>query len=314
MRQSSSNPSTNALPPGLDEKALVEAVEVSGYPLQGIVAEKLELAGFEVIEEWGFIDKDTGEHRSLDLLALKRFAAIEDATIGPRLALLIECKRSIHPYVFFKKVSKVSTAAFPVVSGVEVSIGEPSGVGSRSYPSAPGQMVLDLKSLPFLKEPPLCASFSRATISGKKVDLSGDELFRGIILPLVKSLQFKVQLDNGLLRLARPAPTLVLCIGVLDAPLLVVESPNKAGDPVLTPWVRVLRLQANQDLRKGSHDYYGIDVIHIGALESFLTDQLGPFAEEFARRAVALGSVWKKGGVVSNLDDFKWNEIKPRPE
>ena len=37
------------------EPALVRALEMSGYPLQGVVAERLQLAGFEVVEEWGFI-------------------------------------------------------------------------------------------------------------------------------------------------------------------------------------------------------------------------------------------------------------------
>ena len=34
VRQSSSNPARNALPPGLNETELIRGIEVSGYPLQ----------------------------------------------------------------------------------------------------------------------------------------------------------------------------------------------------------------------------------------------------------------------------------------
>ena len=68
MRHSSSNPAANILPTSANESALVQALESSGYPLQGVVAEKLQVAGFRVVEEWGFIDADTKEHRSIDIL------------------------------------------------------------------------------------------------------------------------------------------------------------------------------------------------------------------------------------------------------
>ena len=79
---------------------------MSGYPLQGIVAEKMEFAGFKVTEEWGYIDNDTREHRSLDLFASRGLESNAAAKVIPRLDLLIECKRTIHPYVFSKRFLK----------------------------------------------------------------------------------------------------------------------------------------------------------------------------------------------------------------
>ena len=106
MRHSSTNPPTNVIPPGIEEPNLVRAVEMSGYPLQGIVAEKLLLGGFTITEEWGFIDSETQEHRSLDLRAFQ-FTGNPSSGSGviPQLTLLIECKRTGHPYVFFRRVS-----------------------------------------------------------------------------------------------------------------------------------------------------------------------------------------------------------------
>jgi hypothetical protein len=312
MRCSDSNPPTNLVPEWVDETTLIGAIDRSGYPLQGVVAEKLIAARFDVTEEWGFLDKDTDEHRSLDLLAFTRLAEDKDPVV-PRLALLIECKRSIHPYVFFKRVSDPYTARFPVITAAVADIEEErQGVGSRSYPSAPAQMILNLDSLPFITEPPRCASFSQAVLNGAKVNLSGEEPYKNIILPLVKSLQFRVQLDRPFIRSDRPVPTLVLCICVLDAPMLLVEAPSKAGDPVMTPWIRVLRLEAKQGEKQTSHEFFGIDFIHIDALDWLITENLMPFAREFARRALSLHQVWKTGGIVKTMDNIQWDTIRPK--
>jgi hypothetical protein len=312
VRHAASNPSTNAIPEWVDEPTLISAIKKSGYPLQGVVAEKLTAAGFDVVEEWGFIDKDTNEHRSLDILALPVLADDKNPVL-PGLALLIECKRSIHPYVFFKRVSDPYASKFPVVSGVAANIEEArSGVGSRMYLPAPNQLILNLASLPFIQEPPRCASFGQAALNGKKVILSGEEPYKNIILPLVKSLQFKVELDKALLHSDKPTPRLVLCICVLDAPMLLVEAPSKAADPILMPWIRMLRLEAKPGERHESHEFFGIDFVHSDALGWFITENLMPFASEFARRATSLKRVWETGGIVTSIDDIQWDKIRPK--
>lgn len=306
------NPTTNVIPEWVDQATLISAIEKSGYPLQGVVAEKLIAAGFNIVEEWGFIDKDTEEHRSLDILASKLLTSPDDAVI-PRLVLLIECKRSVHPYVFFKSVSDPETPKFPVVSAVAANIEEAKGgVGSRMYLPAPNQLILNLAGLPFIQEPPRCASFSQAILNGKKVLLSGEEPYNNIILPLIKSIRYKFQLDSAMLDSDKPTPTLVLCLCVLDTSMLLVEAPSKAADPILTPWIRVLRLEAKRDQKHESHTYFGIDFVHGDALEWFTNEKLMPFAQEFARRAISLEKVWKKGGTVTSLDDIQWDKIQPK--
>lgn len=276
------------------------------------MAEKLIAAGFNIAEEWGFIDSDTQEHRSLDILASKLLTN-SDAEVLPRLVLLIECKRSVHPFVFFKRVSNPETSKFPVVSAVAADIEEAKGgVGSRMYLPAPNQLILNLASLPFVQEPPRRASFSQATLNGKKVLLSGEEPYNNIILPLIKSIRYKVQLDNALLRSDKPTPTLVLCVCVLDTSMLLVEAPSKAAEPILTPFIRVLRLEAKPDQKRESHTFFGIDFVHADALEWFTSEKLLPFAQEFARRAISLEKVWKKGGTVTSIDDIQWDKIQPK--
>ena len=111
IRSAESNPPTNIIPEWVNHPTLIDAIEKSGYPLQGVVAEKLKAAGFDISEEWGFLDKETNAHRSLDLIAWRKLADDKDP-IDPRLELLIECKRSVHPYVFFRKVSDHTHSIF----------------------------------------------------------------------------------------------------------------------------------------------------------------------------------------------------------
>jgi hypothetical protein len=98
IRQDSANPKKNVLPPGVDEAELLRAIDTSGYPLQGLVAAKLS-KHFKVSEEWGYLDRDTQDHRTLDLHAFRNFDAEPGATVQPGLVLLVECKRSVHPFV-----------------------------------------------------------------------------------------------------------------------------------------------------------------------------------------------------------------------
>jgi hypothetical protein len=171
-----------------------------------------------------------------------------------------------------------------------------------------------LYNLPFLSEPTVCASFSQATLNGKKVVLSGEEPFKNIVLPLVKALQYKISIDQSLTRFVIPHPTLVLCACVVDAPMLLVEAPKKATDPILSPWVRVMRFQAKPDPTRGTHEYFGIDFVHIDAVEQYISSSLGPFATEFSRRATRLEEVWKNGGIVDTMDSVQWDQIQPRPQ
>jgi hypothetical protein len=103
------NPPENRLGNGCQDAALREAVEASGYPIQTIVATTLRGAGFEVAEEWVFADSDSGQVRALDLFASRSLFDIRsegDRRVRPELVLLIECKRSTMPYVFFESETR----------------------------------------------------------------------------------------------------------------------------------------------------------------------------------------------------------------
>ena len=74
--------------------------------------------GFAVSEEWAYSDRDSGEPRSLDVLAASERGFDLSAQVVPSIVLMIECKRSEHPYIFFRMVTSPDTLWFPYIFGL----------------------------------------------------------------------------------------------------------------------------------------------------------------------------------------------------
>jgi hypothetical protein len=119
METRPNNPATNKLGPGLTETDVLDAVSKSGYPLQTIVGNYLR-SQFHVQEEWSYIDKDAQELRTIDILAEKHLYDLtrEHPRVRPTLDLLVECKQSALPYVFFLSSSKPWVPHFPLLAGL----------------------------------------------------------------------------------------------------------------------------------------------------------------------------------------------------
>lgn len=90
------------------------------YPLQTIVYEKLS-GKFRIQEEWNFIDSDSNGERAIDLIAQMDLYEYKDPQprVRPSLNLIIECKQSDLPYVFFITKGKPITPNFPVIAGLQ---------------------------------------------------------------------------------------------------------------------------------------------------------------------------------------------------
>jgi hypothetical protein len=309
MRKAIDNPPSNCLPPGANEEAVISAIESSGYPLQSLVADKLK-AHFDVHEEWAYIDRESNQHRSLDVFAIRHLPT--DPLVEPRLVLLIECKRSVHPFIFFKNVVEPIIPGFPAIAGLQrgiVQIREKSGQRTMETLGAHG---LGIDRLPFIADyPPRCSAFSRATLDGKKAELSGNELFNSIVLPLVKAFDHRRTLRRVPPQPKCLFPELLIMIGVLDAPIILVESPHAASNPILTPWIRVMRQETDADVNSWhAYRHYGIEMVHIDYLDTFINQHLKPFADEFGRRCIQMANVLMDGGEVDNVDDWTWDQIR----
>ncbi len=314
MRVSSNNPTRNQLPQGLNAGELITAIELSGYPLQNVVASKLKNT-FAVTEELGYIDIETKEHRSLDLFAYHPLVEEGSQSVKPSLVILIECKRSRHPFVFFQGVVNRPINNFPIVAGLQRGVIE---IHDRSNSSReiPGASVLGLDTHSFVNAgPPRCIAFGSAIPKGDKVDLSGSETFNKVVLPLSKSQEHAFQIYKPVTKSPIIYPTMLICLCVIDAPMVLVESPEQTNDPLLIPWTRIVRHEAVEDSRNpGKSQFYTIEAVHIDYLDEYLNDHLLPFANEFKMRTINAEDILLRGGEVDDLDQWDWRNIRSRPK
>ena len=240
------NPASNVLSAGVAPAQVLAAVKKSGYPLQTRVANVLR-GEFHVQEEWSYEDPETKTLRTVDVLGQKYLCELEkhgQPRIRPMLSMLIECKQSDLPYVFFAG-AKTLLQTFPVFAGLfsdKISI---STDDSRSTWSCGLTEMLSLSKLPFvLDEPTFCMSFSKCVRKGKELELSGSELFQGLVLPMAKAMQHFNK------HVAPPKTAhyhdchLVLGVAVIDAPMVLAEIDADDCNLKLTPWVRVVRWSA----------------------------------------------------------------------
>jgi hypothetical protein len=280
------NPSGNVLPQGLDSELLETAVKLSGYPLQTAVAVELQ-KHFNVIEEWGFVDRETGTKRSLDLFAYKPLTekALEaNNRSNPVLTLLVECKRSDLPFVFFKSVTQREIPGFPAVHGLTSKRVEVIEGNTLSYKYV--SQYLDLLEHSFVSSDVIvCNTFCKASRKGKELELSGTEPFNNIVLPLISALEHSFAYYKAQHKDQAKYPSLTLGICVLDAPMIVADATKTDNALTLTPWIRVIRQEAPIDPRnERNYEHHAIDIVHSGFLTTFIEQHVIPFADFFCDR------------------------------
>lgn len=272
-------------PGGFTEASLLEAIRRSGYPLQGRVIELItrtfgDWGFFDAIsEEWPFVDPDTGQTRHLDLLVRRRLRGVNDdvetgdpgiplearALLRHEVDFLIECKQSALPYVFFTR-PKVYPREMPLVLGApheEIQVGY---VGEEPYAT---MELADIVAYSADPEPPDHVASVAAKASYKKggdLELSGDDIFRGLTLPLRKALKHYQSLCNEPYRLYRDVR--------YTYPLVVLDAPMYAYDNSTLSRVDAVRVTFNEPAVDAWHSSfnadYSIDFVSIDHLAEFL--------------------------------------------
>jgi hypothetical protein len=312
LESAPNNPPTNELRAGLDESAVTAAIQKSGYPLQTVVGNKLRPT-FKVHEEWSFIDSDTSTLRTLDILAERQLfdpPPLNQPRVRPILDLLIECKKSELPYIFFISDTKPWIGSFPLFAGLFKRSLDIATTRKGINWILPITTALGFDNDPFISSGVPCSmTFSKCTRTGGKVELSGEDSFRNLVLPLMKALHHFEKSEA-------PAKThqyhdchLALAVAVIDAPMIATNVANDGTTSlVLTPWIRVVRHEAkdNDDYFK-RYESYAIDVVHKDFFESFVSDHALPFAERFSEVAIkhhvelATGQAFLEGEPTSSI-------------
>jgi len=313
VKETPDNPASNRLPRGVNDQDMVDAVSRSGYPLQVRVAAELA-DGFSIVEEWGYIDRDTKEPRSLDVHAY--VSTVHDAAsqYHPELILLIECKRSDLPFVFFQAAVPRIPREYPGLFGFRRNRFELYKAG-QGYRDATASEFLSLRDLPFVSQgPPVSRAFAKAERGGKALDLSGEVPYRTVLMPLASALHHwaGIRKVDGDQQRYFPSLTLMLC--VLDAPMVVAT--GRADNPELTlhPWIRVVRQESYQEHMWTSYRHYVVDFVHVSHLSTFIAQNVLPFAREVSARIEEAKPLLIDGrGAVNDWERWKWGDISPVP-
>lgn len=273
----------NALPSGLTESELASAISDSGYPLQ-IEVGRLLANKFEVEHEWAYLDSDTGEARSIDILASRRFETnrVNDR-VYPSANILIECKRSTMPLVFFIPEGSALNFDLPVLAGLRSDRIEVLFKSHRSTWTIPILALVADTQDALQTTPPQCFTFSKAKRTGKKLELCGSEAYNNLIRPLVKACMHLQESRAPKSTYVYFDMILIYMVAVIDGPMYVSQKDKLKPHP----WVRVLR---HEHVPVADGPAFGrkmsIDVVHKSFLETFLNSYLIPSFKKSHRLAL----------------------------
>jgi hypothetical protein len=282
------------------------AVTASGYPTQSVAATVLS-ADFAVVEEWGFSDRDTNQSRSLDIFGFRSVG--RTGPVQPGLILLVECKRSTMPLIFFKSATQRDLSWFPaIVGGVSDSVFVTSSGSGGMY--RPFSEVLGLHETPFVTHVPGCTGVAKAVRKGKELDLTGAEAFNSTVQPLCSAIDHAFAFYRLPTAQEVVYPKIALPVCVLDAPMLVAVD-RASDEPLeLTPWIRLFRQVARRSGERPETVHYGVDFVHLHFLGEFVKSAIS-LAEIFADRSVERHYLFARG--LASAPDFRhfaWMDIR----
>jgi len=304
MEEDAGNPKTNRLGAGFQEKDLHDAIRKSGYPLQHRVVQLLQ-SEFRIIE-----DRVTGEPRALDVLAQRAILEGPERQVQLGVTLLLECKKSELPFVFFDSTTKRMPPNFPRVFGYK-KYGFTLQAKTESREGISPAEVLCLGDLPFVSSgPPVCRTYARPERKGEALDLSGSFLHKDVVMPLVSAVDHRSHMYVAKGGGPPYNLQLTLLLGVLEAPMVLASGPEDSVRLSMAPWVRLVRHEASQHDFGVSASYYVVDFVHVDFLTRFVSGQLFPFLEDVVRRIEEGKSLILRGnGDVPSLEGWTWHDL-----
>jgi hypothetical protein len=281
------------LPERVNQEKLEDAIARSGYPFQALVSDHIRQilgSGCRMQEEWPFVDRESGLVRSTDIFAQvplavdqMRGGTLMDQRVRPVLDLLVECKQSELPYVFFmRKVPPSSAYTFPEVAGLPstdilyVAVDE-AGKPVRDDVDCAISLhdSLGFYEFPFFGMPYgfVSVSLAKATEKGGKVELSGEDVYRSLALPLFKAADFV----KDSVAATRDQKVLdchfVVCLAVVRAPMFGALAHDGDFGVTSAPWFRACRIEPRTDLEAVEEGYVRyFDVVHESFLEQYLSE------------------------------------------
>ena len=139
--------------------------------------------------------------QAVDILAARPFYQYkpepEQSRVRPCLNLVIECKQTDRPYVFFCTGAPHHSSQFPLVAGLYSDCIEIRTDDDESTWILPVAAAMNLSGHPFLVAAPFaCTTMSKCVRQGKKLELSGSDGYAQLVLPLVKAARHFVDAEK----------------------------------------------------------------------------------------------------------------------
>ena len=315
MDQTSDNPVTNILEAGISETDLKSAIERSGYPLQTVIGNALR-SEFRVQDEWSYIDRDTHDLRTIDILAQKPLYPYDNSNprIRPSVNLLIECKQSELPFIFFLTPEKPFVPQFPMIAGLGHDSFQITSDDDPSSWEFDAIRILGLEEHRFITNPPYCYTLSKCTRAGKNIELSGNETYNSLVLPIIKSLHHFKVLETPPTTAMYYDAHLTLGIAILDAPMIGVHVLEKSNQLTLLPWVRVVRLESSEEASWWTKSNFSVvDFLHKDFFQTYITQHAVPYANDFAALAIKHQQILASGkAFAAGMEKNSWDDIEAR--
>lgn len=273
---------------------------------------------FAPLKKWSYVDKDSGQLRTIDVKAEKPLSELEngrDVKVRPSLVLLIECKQSQMPYVFFLSRHPIRVSRCPLFAGLhteEIAIKTNDDLSTYNV----GILgALGLQFRPFLiDDPEFCTSFAKCARKSKEIELSGSDAFVSLVSPLVKALQH-------FYTAVKPPTTalyfdlyLTLAVAVIDAPMVGIHVQEGSYKLLFLPWVRTVR----HEYVEGAHwldrgRSFAVDIVHKDFLQTYVENHVLSFAAEFSGLAIKHDKVLASGkGFVRGMNEKPYVELEKR--
>jgi hypothetical protein len=317
MKGSKDNPRSNHLNPGITDIDVETAIKKSDYPLQTIIANKLR-ESFYCQEKWSFVDNKINENRSIDIMAqMNLYDYNNQPRVRPILNLLIECKQSELPYVFFLTPEIIRTFQYPYICGLpkrNITVFTDDDPSSWSLPIIDAfDLTEDVYKIGSV---PNSMTFSKCARQGKEIELSGNESYQSLVQPLLRSLQYFE-------KYVTPPKTayyfdchLPFTIGVLDSPMIGVTINEKSHTSKLIPWVRLYKYESfDSENSNDRSKLFAVDIVHKDYFDTYINSKLIPFVSKFSILILKHAEIIAKGkAFAKNMEENPWTDIEPRLE
>lgn len=266
------------------EDEIRHAIERSGYLMEQDVASRLEKLGFATSTNQPFVDSDEGKSREIDVSAYRELTRNESMKFSAYLEVLIECKQSSSPFVFFSR-NKIPQDFLITPQEMYCTINDYRTISKKENGMLVGQNrgffhYLGIDKIHYHYQN------SEKVIQFCKIDRSGggwkanhSGLYDSIFLPITKALEFrKSKMPKRSSRRDWNILSIVAPIVVVKGDLFLVRTHVDPDKIEKVDHVTFSRDIYFENIRKR----FSVDFVSESKLEEFFLNMLNPFGDKCA--------------------------------